>query len=415
MKSLALVATGVTVVAIAFLFAPMAQPSEWRSLCIQIRPIAPRMNLVMNCDSPGFVTLAGNPSELLRPGSQWQSRPGFVVVGWIAAQPMKLVNRMVGLGSPMYNARVAPFYFGFILVNWLILVASGLLFLRVAGAASPTESWVVLPMAMLLVNIVTKPFFWTPHLQLFNVFVPLLSIYLYPVVTRRWQAAPIWRYAGAGFLLGLASLAYGAFALCVASMTVALVFSVTRKTLARTAMRIVALGAAFVVPPVAWREYVLRTTGSFYMHETDYYNEFVWMGKAIAKGWAVAQTTFSYSLKTFFATLPAVAVLPMVLLVVAALVLARLAHRPPAFLRSDATKGGACFLAVAIPFYALMGFYQERLSWTLTVPLLVLLALILREISERIDGLERRIFNLTLVALAVIHAVYIVATPGPYS
>ena len=143
-----------------------------------------------NCDSDEFIILANNPSLLLKDKHYtWQSRPLYPVIGWVLSTPFRLfqftpVAKYLSRLDKRWSSGFLPELMAFIFLNWLLMIASIAIFLRlIESDAVVFKFWAVLPVTILLVNGITKYAFWTPHLQMFNLFMPVVSICLFCRVT----------------------------------------------------------------------------------------------------------------------------------------------------------------------------------------------------------------------------------------
>lgn len=75
----------------------------------------------------------------------------------------------------------------------------------------------------------------------------------------------------------------------------------------------------------------------------------------------------------------------------------------------DTRKAVIFFIAADCLFYASMGFYAERIAWTLVPAVLVVLGLQLGLIDDMLTGFKRSLFRLAEVAVAigsVIHVIF---------
>ncbi len=83
-------------------------------------------------------------------------------------------------------------------------------------------------------NDVTKAFFWSPHTQLFNVFVPVLAL---DATLRVLDGAAFDRRfaVGVGLAVGLGVTAYGVFIVVVACLMLPWLWAFTREAIARAA------------------------------------------------------------------------------------------------------------------------------------------------------------------------------------
>ncbi len=403
-----------------FLVSPRVPRGQEVAQCVTVMELAGPVHLTINCDSFEFVSLAHTPALLLAPSHRvWQSRPLYPVAGWVAALPFRLVP--TALVAPLLaragDARFGPYlpeFVGLLLINLELLVASVVLFQRLMGTPALFSPWTLLPLAILVVNEVTKAFFWTPHLQMFNLFAPVASLALFGWLRPRLATLRLRYFAVMGLLLGLGGLLYGAFAVTVIGVGVCVL--VCEGRLAVKALRLLLLLAAFAAPIALWIGFVVLRTGSFYSHEVAKYRQFVWMADALAQGLPTFLVDLGRNLAVYSGMLITVALFPCLLL--AAALLARLTvSGPPGVSRRDKTGRFAVrvYLLAALPFYGLLGYYATRLAWSLVPAILLLLGLELQRLDAAVKGRPRLVLEAGLVALSALYVVYWVVRAGPYS
>jgi len=224
-----LVVTGAVV---SLLFSPTLSREVEVPHCGKPIHIWGHAHLTVGCDSGEFVALAGNPALLLTPEHQIrQNRPLYSALGWAHALPfrplgleslgLRILGGEVTSESGLNYRKYLPEYLGFILLNWLLLVASVELFRRLLEGRSLLETGIVLPVAILIFNEITK-FFWEPHTQIFNIFIPVMSLYLFRWMQPRLSTLKWSHMIVIGLLLGLGNLAYGAFAVAVGGAVLAI-------------------------------------------------------------------------------------------------------------------------------------------------------------------------------------------------
>jgi hypothetical protein len=404
----------VSVVAFLILLAPPLQPNRLRTLCLEEKTLGHTLHYVKNCDSYAFIRLAHDPSQLFERDSIWQSRPGYPVLGWIGSLPFRAVESLVAriavsrfVGRRWFQPQLDVYYAGYILVNWIVLAGSGILFLTLVPNGSLAFP-VFLPLVMLIINGVTKGFFWTPHTQVFNVLIPVLSC-----------AAGVWAatkrpHAGRyltllGLCCGVASLIYGAFLLVFLTATLSILWSLKKSRALVPTWSLLLSWVAFGVPLVAWRQFVVWKTGGFYLHEVAAYHQFTWIVDSLKLGvpaffvelinnfWLFAQTIVESLLEVLVLTCLAVAICK------------KASVSPTKGMPSELKIALGSFVAVAVPFFALMGYYAPRLSWELAPPLLIILAWMLSSLIAQIQGRVSTVANAVLLAVAIAYAIGIVA------
>lgn len=400
----------------AFLAAPPLDGRRAQELCVEQRMFVRGLGYLYNCDSYEFVRLAGDPGGLfLETGKLWQSRPAYVWIGAAAAVPFQLLNRLFEriatsrlFARDWYQSPINPYYAGFVFFNLVVLVVAAALFIRLS-AARDSVAHAILPLSVLGMNGITKGFFWTPHLQILNVLIPVLAvaassrILTLPAGKRREYLAAV------GLLSGCASLIYGSFVLVPVAATVALLVADQRPTGFSGIGSAVAALMLFALPLVVWRVIVVAEAGDFYMHETVAYRQFVWIIDATRSGGGALASALLTNLSLFARTLLIALAIP----VASVLVVKGLAQRvaPPSS-RKDMILQRAVlsFYVAAVPFFALVGYYAPRLSWQLVPPLLLLLSIDIRRILSSISSARRKVAIRGLIAISAAYIILIVIT-----
>src|SRR6185295_10933867 len=127
----------VTIAVVLFLFQPLPEPSELQYCGTPTQVWGP-LNVFVNCDSGEFLLLAKHPSLLLTPAHRTrQNRPLYAALGWTLARPLRALGaEPVGRTGRLYGDYL-PEYGAFLLLNWVLLVASVVLFTRLLDAESP--------------------------------------------------------------------------------------------------------------------------------------------------------------------------------------------------------------------------------------------------------------------------------------
>jgi hypothetical protein len=310
------------------------------------------------------------------------------------------------------DLRFYGFYSGFVLLNGLTLLASLLLFKKLFGrlTAARGQAWQFYTLAWVLVaNPITKAFFWTAHQQMLAFLVPLfclwLALELAPRVRTWWQLVA-WALA-----LGLLPLGYGSFVLAWPALAYGLVRPAAGAASRRwlpLAGRLGLSALLFALPTLAWIG-LLRTQGTtYYNHEAVRFHQLVWLPEAWARPWTEFVGEVLEKLRGYADGLQ---VMGLWLLVGAGLLAATWWRQrraaapvlPPAVGPALAWVSG-CFVV----FFALLGYYPERLAYTLLPLVLCLLAGLL-------PHWPRRYTLPTALAAAAGWHLYVLLSYGPFS
>jgi hypothetical protein len=353
--------------------------------------VAPGLGFVVNHDTYGYLSVAQEPQKLLLPGEVRQSRPLYALLGAAVGYPLTAALRVAG------QAGIAPkwwpeetlfygFYSGFVLLNGLALLASLLLLRRllVLLTAGRGQPWQFYALAwVLLATPITKAFFWTAHQQMFAFLVPLCCLFL----AIRLREQPPLRTAALGGLalgLGVLPLVYGS---CVL-LWPALAFGLVRPAdaaaptgAARWPARLgkLALSAVlFAVPTLLWIA-LLKTQGTtYYNHEAERYRQFVWLLDVRIMDFSDYLGLFGSKMLEYLSSQQLMAgwLLLGAVFYAATWWQARAAGtglRLPAIPAATLGWTAACFAL----FFALLGYYPERLAYTLLPLVLCLLGALL--------------------------------------
>lgn len=378
--------------------------------------VGPGLGFIVNHDSYGYLEVAQEPRRLLLPQEVRQSRPLYALLGAAVGYPLTAALGLAGrLGLapswPPDELRFYGFYSGYVLLNGLTLLASLLLFRRLFGlfTAGRGQAWQFYALAWVLVaNPITKAFFWTAHQQMLAFLVPLSCLWLAYWLGQRvlgWG-----QLAGLAFSLGWLPLVYGSFVL----MWPALAYGVSRWAGATAlvrgrwpalAGRLLLSAVLFAVPTLLWLA-LLRAVGTtYYNHEAVRYHQLVWLLEAWGQpgfGSVVLDKLSSY--------VASLQVMGWWLLGGASLLLATWWRRRKAHALLVPPVAGAlgwvfgCFVL----FFALLGYYPERLAYTLLPLVLCLLASLLPQWPARYA-------RPAALAVAAGWHLYVLLSYGPFS
>ncbi|GAA4504701.1 hypothetical protein GCM10023172_31370 [Hymenobacter ginsengisoli] len=387
--------------------APQGQPDvEYWGHYAQV---GPGLGFVVNHDSYGYLEVAQRPQRLLRPQEVRQSRPLYALLGAAVGYPLTAVLALAGhLGlAPRWSPadlRFYGFYSGYVVLNGLTLLASLLLFRSLFGqlTAGRGRAWQFYALAWVLVaNPITKAFFWTAHQQMLAFLAPLFCLWLALWVERRVLSWP--QLEGLSLALGLLPLAYGSFLLVWPALVYGLGRQRHRPAPRWLATRLAASACLFGLPTVLWVA-GLRSQGvSYYNHEAVRYHQLVWLPAAWGQpgfaGVVLGQ------LKSYVRSLQLVGGW---LLLGATLLAATWWRRQAALLPRPAGPALGWVGGWFVLFFALLGYYPERLAYTLLPLVLCLLAALL-------PYWPGRYVRPLVLAVAASWHTYVLLSYGPFS
>jgi hypothetical protein len=381
--------------------------------------LSPGLGFVVNHDSHGYILVAQEPHRLLLPQEVRQSRPLYALLGAAVGYPLTAALRLagrLGLVLPFYpeDPRIAGYYAGFVLLNGLALLASMLLLRQLFATltAGRGVAWQFYALAWVLVaNPITKAFFWTAHQQMFAFLVPLFCLALALRLGRRPLAGGA--LAGLAFALGLLPLVYGSFIMAWPAMAYGVVWA-TRHAPAPgrrwglVAARLALSGLLFGLPTLLWIA-LLRTQGTtYYNHEAARFHQLVWLPEAWPLPWPELVGVVAAKLQAYAAS---IGVMGWWLLGGAGLLGAtwwRLRRSRQPLLPAATGPALGWVFACFVLFFALLGYYPERLAYTLLPLVLCLLAGLLPHWPPRYA-------RPAVLAVAAGWHLYVLLSYGPFS
>jgi hypothetical protein len=414
-----------------FLFSPRVPVGSEDAHCVSVTDIGP-MHVHKNCDSEIFQYDAARPSILLEPQRLRQSRPLYAVLGWVFARPFHWLGFESAGESILATAEQTyprsprpgaylPEYAAFITINFILLVTALMLAIQLLKPERLFDPLTLLPLSMILVNEVTKAFFWTPHLQIFNIFIPIASVALYRWMMLR-QHAPRWSECVLiGLAIGVGALAYGAFAAMAAGAAISVLVFAFRESNRERQSVVVAksflLAGAFLLPAFAWIGFVKLHTGSFYSLELSVNRDLVWPIDAYKRG----GTTFLFwralvNLVGYGEAMRFVVLFPIVVLGVITAVLAS-RHRLREVINANRTLIDAVVLYVVpcVVLLYIVNLYYSRLTWSIVPPAAILIGLGAKELARRTSARGVPLLKAASIAATFAYMTYWYVRPGPWS
>jgi hypothetical protein len=424
---------GLVVLLLGLLIGPRVPERAQKDHCVGNIELAGPFGLSLNCDSPQFMWLARQPEGLLEHRNARQSRPGMIVAAALLTRPLSLVAPPGGPPLPVTQglleteritpalARDLPAYLAYILLNGALLLLCFHFVRKMVAPAGVNDGpgmVIVAAIGLLLIgNDVTKAFFWSPHMQLFNVFVPVLALY---ATLRVFDGAPFDRTfaLGLGLAIGLGVTAYGVFIVIPICLLLPWIWALAREPKSarrRHALANLALLLALSIAPMAlWYLFVVRMTGQFFHIEADHFGQVMWILSALEQG--------SF-LRRFFMTLgellgfAAPQALPLAMLLGMLAILAWHDRDAAAGLRAAfpvalvALYVSAAFLG----FYTCVGWYSDRLAYPAIPPLLIAAGAAAATMVSRMDPLGCQRLTRGCAGLALANLIWVVIKDGPWS
>jgi hypothetical protein len=374
----------------------------------------------LNPDTYGYIFPAIDPGLLLKKQSQRQSRPLFILSGTAVGYSLFYITKPIHKWLyPVYKKFytgtyplekmfiTANFYIAFLLINITILWLSLFLFEKICTTIFTNEKLPVYAMYTLMVfiasNPVTKVFFWTVHQQMFTFFTPLFCIYILLTLIKKES---LLKYKSV-LLLSLASgillLVYGSFILLLPVLIFGfcnnyLLFN--KYNLLYLLLKNLLLIMLFALPSVAWILILKKSGVTYYNFEITEYRQLIWIKDSLTTG-----TFWKNFLEN---TLHYIATLKYIFSFLAAFFIVLFATRIKLFKYDMAVKGTLFIFLSFFLFYWILGFYQERLSYTL-IPIILCLFIIFCK-----EELYKKKMVYILCSFAVCWHLYVLLSYGPF-
>lgn len=404
-----------------FLFSAAPQ-EDYCGKYIQIGSIG---SFPLNCDSWDYIETAQNPVRLFEEKSIRQTRPLYVVLAATLGYVLSPVAAALPLESvPMQDELLkSSFYWGFMLLNFTILLISLLLFDRIADLLTehkfPQIAKYILAV-FLVSNVVIKTSFWSAHQQMLTILSPLLCIYLCLKIVLADDLRARFVY-GVSLLGGILLLCYGNFLVMLPAILLAVLIQLFRAnsfSLKNAARICVPSGLIFVAPMALWSAILIFVNGKVYSHEAEVYRQFLWIKDKLA----VSFTEFYNQLITF-ASLYWTSLYRTVLIFLVALLTIKTYNfffqtsgwRDEMVVKNNRKAGVvAIILMLYALFFLLMGYYSERLTFTLVPVVLCLIVLELNLLLTRAGALTVKAIYVVLLICAGFWIYSNVTAYGPF-
>lgn len=366
------------------------------------------MGFYVNCDADLYINLSQSPQLLLKDKEPRQSRPLFVLAGWLVGTPLQFFLEKSGL-SGNFQRNLRGYYLGYVLLNFIILFISFVLFKKICDhyACCNANNLVLYALMIFLAsNSVTKSYFWTAHQQMFVFLTPLLCLFL--IIKLPQKNHSLLRLSGISFLLGTLTLAYGSFLLCLPCLLYA-AFMVNKKYRGiNNLLKIALISVIFVIPTLLWM-LILKLNGvNYYNHEADQYRQFVWIIDSLKVSPLFFLKTALGKLYLFFLTFRGLAF--FLVLFLALFFAGQLMYPQNKNEYSKKKVSGILFtMAMVFLFFLCMGYYQIRLTFTLVPLLFCLIFIWANRLQKKFKPLE----PLLLITALAWH-IYQTVSYGPF-
>lgn len=381
------------------------------------------MGFPMSCDAVTFMRSAVDPSYLLQPGFIRQSRPLYVIMGtvvsyfvyyitypfhnWAEKHLRQILSQDFSDNELKKSTLYLSSYIGFILINATILLISFFLFEKIVKQLSgPWKNGRVLFILFLLMlasNQLTKSFFWTAHQQIFNILTPLLCVYTGIKIVKAGMSPG--KILLLSFTGGLLLLVYGNSLLLLTTILFCFVFT-AKKNWTSNKIRIVIMSLLMIIlfflPAACWI-LLLKSRGvDFFSSEITEFRQFVWITDAIRDpGKSFFHELYINSvafIKTFGSLFFSMGLLFIVSL-----------HKKIFFSKIPVPEAGKSVSSIQtflfrliifefFLFFWLLGYYADRLTFSIAPLFLCLAALIINQ-----NKIGKNLKWLLIIILLVFH------------
>lgn len=410
---------------ISFLFSPREFPAEaihkWGDFYI---PLNSGIGVRVNGDAFAFVALATNPGRLLEKNQVRQSRPGYIIAANLVGSVIYAVTypfrdqlehffqSRISDNYPQKEkekiARWFSYYSAFVFLNLLVLLACLYIFDKlVLHYTGPWKNKGLhfLFLFLLVANPVTKLFFWSPHVQMFNILLPLLMV---------WTCIKLYGFSGnnqrfyiVSAFAGILLLFYGSFLLLLPI----LLFSywknlqLTNRSMEwENLLTITLILLFYALPVLLWMGYIQLQGIPFYSAEIAEYRQFIWIADALR---ASRGNLFSALLSNTIQFINSLASLMLpAFFLLAAFLYSRKQPANTAF-PASAKQQILPTLLFCLLFFWLLGYYADRLSFSLAGILYLTAALYINSIPT-----SRRFTVLFWAICLIAHFALIIGNPG---
>jgi hypothetical protein len=265
-----------------------------------------------------------------------------------------------------------------------------------------------------------KPFFWSPHNQMFNILVPVLA--LWATLRAAEGALTDWRFALiCGVIVGAGFTAYPLFLIVVPCAVIGALYALVRARsgtlLFRSALNAALMFVLAVAPQALWFFFVRARTGGFYQYEMEHDRLVLWIADIWHQGILAVVARWLSNFTSLFSQiglplLPAVALLA----VLAGIALAnRAAVRPHAGTLVRLALSTVVVMLMTAAFYATTGLTVWRVAFALVPPLIAGTGDAVYVAADGLAPEHRRIVALACVLIALAQSIVIVVKSGPYS
>lgn len=423
----------------ALTIGPRVDDQDQNKYCVVNIHLPGPFGVSLNCDAQQFLRIASDFSAIYEPDSIRQSRPGLIYIASLLAKVFEPASTLayVALNPAAHHPDIPqerlnlglrsfiPAYAAYLLINVTLMVGAFHLLWRtvrdVVGAQAASSYGVPGIGLLLIFNDVAKGFLISPHSQLFNIFVPVLCL---------WVFQQAWRYdlferpamflLAIGVAVGFAS--YAPFALVAPCLIFPAALRAWQRrhspdAMARLLLRSAIFIGIMVTPNILWYFHVKGITHGFYVIEVTKYRLFVWMFDVYHAEGAfsvVLQLLHNVAILTGQALIHALPALAIAAIAFGWAKAVNVSLRELTVRHGSLICGAAVVCALFLVFYAIAGRITPRLAIAAAPPVIVLASIIVGQAQACLPRTASRSLSLTAFLLSLGYGTWTVAKFGPY-
>ncbi len=301
---------------------------------------------------------------------------------------------------------------GLFSLNLVVLVFALLLYEKIIlyyTGAWQNGTWLRIALLLMLIsNNITKTFFWTPHQQMFNTLLPLFCIWLFiSVLKNKYSPSRLFLLS---FLCGVLLLFYGSFLLLLPVLLISIFYKnriIMKQKITQAFTPVFLSSVAFGLPIITWI-IILKMTGiNFYSFETEFFRQFIWISDVLKSPGRSLVTELTQNLFTYIKTAA-----PVIAALLFLLISSCLTYYKPVEGKPVGKKHlNFIFITVSLMifiFFWLMGYYADRLTYTLSPVLICYAAILLNRL--RLNNVK----TIAIVCLILLWHIFILVNEMPH-
>ena len=324
--------------------------------CGKIQSLGHGARVLINCDSAVFMKDAQNPKRLFNGESVYQDRPLYALSNWLISTSLQEIGipnkqiRIVGnSGVPTNYSEL--FYITYLAINFVTLLLAVFLLIRwlkIKGLITNTDSFSTLititTILIVVANELTKTFFWTPHSQMFNILLPIYSLYL-NVNQEKLRKSSF-------FNLQVFFIAIGLFFYSLIGIAFIILLLSKYRTIKYRLFSVLCGCAPWIAFPILIKLF----GGNYQSLAIGHYREFIWVVDGVRNGDLIHVIKVNYS--QFLGTFP---LIPTLLISLGGIVMMILRRRGVVTLEKVPIRE-SLYLFFYFFIFSLMGYYARRVT-----------------------------------------------------